>query len=129
MSAACKILVKQHDEICKVLDASPSTLTSLTGKCFAQELIDSQTKREIFRINGYRGASLLLDHVQLKMKSNPRRLEKFLKALEEVEPLRDIKKKILKSSANWQPKDEITTQNIHNCELDYRLFSRLETLL
>ena len=95
------VLVSHHNAICDVLSVSKPTLISLTGKLFSEHIIDRPTKTSVLSKGGYKGADILLDHVEMKVESNPSILQTVLKAMKEHESLVDI----VEQMENWEGED------------------------
>ena len=93
-----RVVVSHHNLICDVLSVSKPTLISLTGKLFAKHIIDRPTKTSVISKGGYEGADALLDHVEMKVESNPHILPTILKAMKEHESLVDI----VEQMENWE---------------------------
>ena len=83
-------LVSHHNDICKILDASETTLISLTGKLFQLRIVDRPTKIYVTSKGGYKGADTLLDHVETRVDNNPQILITVLEAMRENTALKDI---------------------------------------
>ena len=84
------VLVSHHNDICKILDASETTLNSLTGKLFQLQIVDRPTKIDVMSKGGYKGADTLLDHVETRVDNNSQILITFLEAMRENTALKDI---------------------------------------
>ena len=95
------VLETHHDAICNVLSVSKTTLISLTGKLFSKHIIDRRTKTSVVSKGGYKGADILLDHVEMKVESKPHILQIVLKAMKEHESLVDI----VEQMENWEGED------------------------
>ena len=80
-------LRRHHHDICKILDASPPTLESFTGALYQKEIVDGNTKREVFRLMGYKGADTLLDYMLLRVESNARFIEDIIEVMRKEEAL------------------------------------------
>ena len=88
------MLREYHGEICDVLNVSKDSLLSFTQKLFAVNIIDRDTKISVTRTGGKEGASILLDHIEMKVEQNPDCLHVVLEIMENNEYLRHIVKKI-----------------------------------
>ena len=80
-------LRRHHHDICKILDASPSTLESFTGALYQKGIVNGNTKREVFRLMGYKGADTLLDYILLRVEYNPRLIEDIIEVMRKEEAL------------------------------------------
>ena len=96
-----RVLVSHHNAICNVLSASKPTLISLTGMLYSKHIIDRRTKISVISKGGYKGADILLDHVEMKVESKPSILPTILKAMKEHESLVDI----VEQMENWEGED------------------------
>ena len=99
--ATSRVLVSHHHVICRVLSVSETTLISLTGKLFSKRIIDMPTKTLVLSKGGYKGADILLDHVEMKVESKPHILLTVLDTMKEHELLVDIVNEIV----NWEGED------------------------
>ena len=99
-ATGCGVLETHHDAICNVLSVSKTTLISLSGKLFSKHIIDRPTKTVVSK-GGYKGADILLDHVEMKVESKPHILQTVLKAMKEHESLVDI----VEQMENWEGED------------------------
>ena len=96
------VLVFHHNEICRVLTLSETTLCSLAGELFAKGIIDDVTKSEVMSKGGYKGADTLMDLIMLKVDSTPEILPTVFEAMRGLETLEDIVKKMEK----WEREDK-----------------------
>lgn len=87
---------KHHHELCTILDTSPTTLISFTGKLYSEKLVDVATKNEVLRTKGYQGANTLLDHLALKLEydNSSRRYKVILELMLQEEVLQDLGEKM-----------------------------------
>ena len=90
MAKEVRVLVTHHNLICNVLSVSETTLISLTGKLFSKHIVDRHTKNLVVSTGGYRGAEILLNHVEVRVKNKPQILHTILTAMQEQEALKDI---------------------------------------
>ena len=105
-SRASDILVTHHDDLCKALTISETTLFSLTGKLYSKRIVDFRTKSEITSKGGYKGADTLMDYLGLRVDNNSNMLYYVLQAMRELEALKDIVEKM----ESWEGEDtEIST--------------------
>ena len=105
-SRASDILVTHHDDLCKALTVSETTLFSLTGKLYSKRILDFCTKSEITSKGGYKGADTLMDYLEMRVDHNSAMLYNVLQAMRELEDLKDIVEKI----DSWEGEDmEIST--------------------
>ena len=88
------ILRNYHSDISSTLNVSTETLKSFTGKMFQRKIIDRQTRISVDRQGGLAGASVLLDHIDMKVTQKPKLLYVVLEEMESEETLRHIVKKI-----------------------------------
>ena len=72
------------------MDASETTLNSLTGKLFQLQIVDRPTKIDVMSKGGYKGADTLLDHVETRVNNNPQILIDVFEAMRENTALKDI---------------------------------------
>ena len=89
-SRAGDILVTHHDDLCKALTVSETTLFSLTRKLYSQRILDFRTKSEITSKGGYKGANTLMDYLEMRVDHNSDMLYNVLQAMRELEALKDI---------------------------------------
>ena len=83
-----------YADLCKLLNGSEPTLTSLTNELFAKGIIDSNVMLNILREKGANGANVLLVHVIMKIEGNAQHLHVVQKALEKEQFLHDIVEKM-----------------------------------
>ena len=93
-SRASDILVAHHDDLCKALTVSETTLFSLTGKLYSKRILDFRTKSEITLKGGYKGADTLMDYLEMRVDHNSDMLYNVLQAMRELEALKDIVEKM-----------------------------------
>ena len=98
MESPSDVLVSDHNDICKILDASETTLISLTGKLFQLRIVDRPTKIDIMSKGGYIGADTLLDHVETRVDNNPQVLITVFEAMRENTALKDITEQLEKET-------------------------------
>ena len=89
-SRASDILITHHDDLCKALTVSETTLFSLTRKLYSQRILDFRTKSEITSKGGYKGANTLMDYLEMRVDHNSDMLYNVLQAMRELEALKDI---------------------------------------
>ena len=94
ISKASDILVTHHDDLCKALTVSETTLFSLTGKLYSKRIVDFRTKSEITTKGGYKGADTLMDYLEMRVDHNSDMLYNVLQAMRELEALKDIVEKM-----------------------------------
>ena len=94
ISKASDILVTHHDDLCKALTVSETTLFSLTGKLYSKRIVDFRTKSEITTKGGYKGADTLMDYLEMRVDHNSDMLYNVLRAMRELEALKDIVEKM-----------------------------------
>ena len=105
-SKASDTLITHHDDLCKALTVSETTLFSLTGKLYSKRFIDFRTKSEITSKGGYKGADTLMDYLEMRVDHNSAMLYNVLQAMRELEALKDIIEKM----DSWEGEDmEIST--------------------
>ena len=109
-SGASDVLVSHHHAICNILSASETTLHSLTGKLYEMRIVDRPTKIAVISKGQYKGADILLDHVDMKVNDKPRLLRTILDAMRELEALKDVVEQMDK----WKAKDMNTLQGDDN---------------
>ena len=109
-SRASDVLVSHHHTICKILSASETTLNSLTGKLYEMRIVDRPTKNAVISKGQYKGADILLDHVEMKVNDKPQFLCNVLLAMQELEVL----KHVVQQMEKWKAKDMNTLQGNHN---------------
>ena len=102
-SVASDVLVFHHNDICKVLTVSQTTLFSLAGELYAKRIIDIRTKSEVISKGGYKGADTLLDLVKMKVDNKPRILPRVFEAMQKHEALKDIVEKM----ENWEEDKDV----------------------
>ena len=68
---------------------------------YSKRIIDRRTKIPVTSKGGYKGADILLDHVEMKVESKPSILQTVLKAMKEHESLVDI----VEQMENWEGED------------------------
>ena len=88
------VLRDYHSVICTRLNISPEMLKSFSGKLFTKRIIDQTTRLSVDRTGGQSGASILLDHIAMKVEQSPKLLNVVLEIMESEDNLRDIVKKI-----------------------------------
>ena len=98
---ASGVLISYHNAICNVLSVSENTLISLIGNLFLIRIIDRPTKNLVISNGGYKGADILLDHVEMRVDNKPKILQSVLKAMQELEALKDI----VEQMENWKEED------------------------
>ena len=98
---ASGVLISHHNVICNVLSVSETTLISLAGKLFSIHIVDRPTKTLVLSNGGYKGADILLDHVEMRVDNKPKILQIVLKAMQELEALKDI----VEQMENWKEED------------------------
>ena len=109
-SQASDVLVSHHHAICSILSASETTLYSLTGKLYEMRIVDRPTKIAVISKGQYKGADILLDHIDMKVKDKPRLLCTVLHAMQELEALKDVVEQMDK----WKAKFMNTLQGDHS---------------
>ena len=85
-----------HRDLCRVLNFSTTTLSSLTLELFAKNIIELDVKMEVLQKGGIAGADVLLTHVLMKTEHNPEHLDIVQKALENEHTLVEIIEKMKK---------------------------------
>ena len=103
-SRASDILITHHDDLCKALTVSETTLFSLTGKLYSKRILDFRTKFEITSKGGYKGADTLMDYLEMRVDHNSAMLYNVLQAMRELEDLKDIVEKM----DSWEEDMEIS---------------------
>ena len=76
--------------LCRTLNTSEPTLLSLNCELYAHRIIDQPTMLEVNREKGFKGANILMDHVEMKVEQNHEYLPKVLEIMEKQEYLRDV---------------------------------------
>ena len=104
------VLRNYHSDISSTLNICAETLKSFTGKMFQRKIIDRQTRISVDRQGGLAGASVLLDHIDMKVSQRPKLLYVVLEEMESEETLRHIVKKIKGESDS---EDEETAASEH----------------
>ena len=87
-----------YSELCNLLSNSEPTLLSLTTELYSKGIIDMKIKSDVHNKGGYKGADILLAHVQMKIKPSPEHLDTVQKAMENECVLDEIVKKMKKES-------------------------------
>ena len=101
-NSASDVLVSHHNDICRVLTISETTLWSLAGELFAKGFIDGLTKFEVTSKGGYKGANTLMDLIELKVDSRPEILPSVFEVMRRLGALVDIVEKMKK----WKREDK-----------------------
>ena len=92
------VLRSNYAELCRLLNGSEPTLSSLTVELYAKRIIDSNIKIEVLKKGGFAGANILLTHVQMKIDQSSEHLDIVQEAFEKEEFLGEIVKKMKKQS-------------------------------
>ena len=93
------VLRLNHAELCRLLNGSESTLSSLTVELYAKGIIDISTKIDVLKKGGFTGADILFTHVQMKIEHSPELLDIIQQALENEQFLDGIVKKMKRESS------------------------------
>ena len=100
-SVVSDVLVSHHNDICKVLAVSETTLISLAVELYAKRIIDIDTKSAVISKGGYKGADALLDIVKMGVDFKPGILLSVFDAMQKMNVLKDIVEKMQK----WEGED------------------------
>ena len=114
------VLRDYHSEICSTLNVCADTLQSFALKLFAQKIIDRSTKLSVERKGGQSGASVLLDHVELKVEQKPKLLNVVLEIMESEENLCYIAKEIKGESDSDE--ETVPSDSMGDNEFNYYTF-------
>ena len=94
------ILRDHYAELCKTLTTSESTLLSLNSELYTCRIISQPTMIDVRRKKGFEGASILMDHVVMKVGQNRDCLDKVLQIMKEQEYLHDVVMRMKENEGN-----------------------------